>query len=121
MENHLHWIAAGEQLAERVRLFKSYTARRILDGLQEAGFETLLAELKFFKLRHKGRQDCQFWQEGNHPVEIQNEDIMRHKLEYIHHNPVRRGYVEDPVHWRYSSAANYEGLAGLIEIETDWG
>ena len=46
--------------------------------------------------------------------------MLVQKLEYIHGNPVRRGYVDDPVHWRYSSARNYAGLEGLIEVERDW-
>ncbi len=29
------------------------------------------------------------------------------KAEYIHYNPVRRGYVDQPEHWNYSSARNY--------------
>ena len=45
---------------------------------------------------------------------------MLQKLEYIHNNPVRRGYVDDPVHWRYSSARNYAGKAGLLDVITDW-
>jgi putative transposase len=32
---------------------------------------------------------------------------MLQKLEYMHNNPVRRGYVDDPMHWRYSSARDY--------------
>ncbi|MCF6149472.1 MAG: hypothetical protein E3K37_12535 [Candidatus Kuenenia sp.] len=28
-------------------------------------------------------------------------------IEYIHNNPVRRGYVDEPAHWIYSSARNY--------------
>jgi len=27
---------------------------------------------------------------------------MRQKLDYIHYNPVKRGYVDQPEHWRYS-------------------
>ena len=34
---------------------------------------------------------------------------MRQKLEYIHNNPVKRGYVDDPTHWRYSSDATTRG------------
>ena len=34
-----------------------------------------------------------------------------------HLNPVKRGYVDTPEHWRYSSARNYAGLEGLIEID----
>jgi len=35
----------------------------------------------------------------------------------IHWNPVKRGYVDKPEHWRYSSARNYLGESGLIEID----
>nr|VFK81320.1 MAG: hypothetical protein BECKSD772D_GA0070982_13071 [Candidatus Kentron sp. SD] len=34
----------------------------------------------------------------------QGEAMMRQKIDYIHNNPVERGYVEDATHWRYSSA-----------------
>jgi len=120
LENHLHWIAAAPDLETQVGRFKSYTARRILDSLEESGHRTLLQELQFFKLRHKTDQVHQFWQEGSHPQQIQHEDMMRQKLEYIHLNPVRRGYVDDPVHWRYSSARDYMGQKGLIDVVTDW-
>jgi REP element-mobilizing transposase RayT len=120
LENHVHWIAAAGDLPAKLQHFKSYTARRIIDGLEKRGRATLLGELGFYKARHKTDQDRQVWQEGSHPQQIQNEEMMIQKLEYIHHNPLRRGYVEDPVHWRYSSARNYAGMRGLIEVETDW-
>jgi hypothetical protein len=63
---------------------------------------------------------CQIWQEGVHPQLIQNEIMMRQKVEYIHNNPVKRGYVDDPLHWRYSSARNYAGLPGLLEVCKEW-
>jgi REP-associated tyrosine transposase len=120
LENHLHWIASGHDLSDQVSRFKSYTARRIIDGLEQCGFATLLEELRFFKLWHKIDQAHQLWQEGSHPQQIQNDEMMTQKLEYMHLNPVRRGYVDDPVHWRYSSARNYTERAGLIEVVTDW-
>ncbi|WP_228061338.1 hypothetical protein [[Phormidium] sp. LEGE 05292] len=43
--------------------------------------------------------------------------MFRQKLDYIHSNPVRRGYVDDPAHWRYSSYRNYIGKPGLLEVE----
>ena len=46
--------------------------------------------------------------------------MMLKKLEYTHNNPVRRGFVDEPEHCRYSSARNYAGRSGLIEVETDW-
>ena len=45
---------------------------------------------------------------------------MLQKLEYAHYNPVRRGFVDKPEDWRYSSARNYAGQPGLIEVVTDW-
>ena len=42
--------------------------------------------------------------------------IMREKLNYIHQNPVKRGYVDKAEHWRLSSARNYEGQAGVIDV-----
>jgi hypothetical protein len=51
---------------------------------------------------------------------VSSDAIMRQKLEYMHDNPVKRGYVDDPLHWRYSSARNYAGRPGLIEVVTDW-
>ncbi len=121
MENHLHWIASGDDLADQVKRFKSYTARRIIDELEHSGYGTLLQELQYFKLRHKIDQKYQLWQEGSHPKQIENDEMMLQKLEYMHNNPVRRGYVDDPLHWRYSSARNYAGLPGMIEIVTNCG
>jgi hypothetical protein len=46
--------------------------------------------------------------------------MMRVKLEYIHNNPVKRGYVDEAVHWRYSSARDYEGRPGLLAVEKRW-
>jgi hypothetical protein len=57
---------------------------------------------------------------GSHPQLIQNEEMMRQKLEYIHYNPVKRGFVDEPTHWRYSSARNYAGQQGLLDVKTDW-
>ena len=120
LENHLHWIAVGTDLSKQVGHFKSYTARSIIDGLNERGFLAMLEQLHYFKLRHKSDQKYQLWQEGSHPKQIQTEAMLTQKLEYIHANPVRRGYVDGPVHWRYSSARDYAGLEGLIEVERDW-
>jgi len=45
---------------------------------------------------------------------------MRQKLDYIHYNPVKRGYVDLPEHWRYSSACDYIGQKGLVEVNRVW-
>jgi REP element-mobilizing transposase RayT len=121
LENHLHWIAAAPQLPAVVKSFKMFTARRLIDLLEAHGAEVLLCQLLALKLPHKTRSTYQLWQEGSQPKQIANDAIMRQKLDYLHNNPVKRGYVDDALHWRYSSASNYAGRAGLIEVVTDWG
>jgi REP element-mobilizing transposase RayT len=120
LENHLHCIAGAEDLSKEIGDFKSFTARRIIDMLQTRNARTLLEQLRVYKRRHKVDQEYQLWQEGSHPQVIQGEEMMLQKLEYMHLNPVKRGYVDDPVHWRYSSARNYAGLPGLIDVRTVW-
>jgi hypothetical protein len=49
------------------------------------------------------------------------EEKLFQKIEYVHHNPVRKGFVEAPEHWVYSSARNYiTNDASIIEIQKLW-
>ena len=117
LENHLHFVAQAEQLDKCVAGFKSYTARQILDFLQQQKVTSLLKRFYFSKRAHKKDRQYQFWQEGTHAEMILDENMMRQKLDYIHANPVKRGYVARAEHWRYSSAANYFEGEGLLELD----
>lgn len=33
---------------------------------------------------------------------------------------VKRGYVDDPTHWSYSSARNYAEQESLLEVCMEW-
>ncbi len=120
LENHLHLVIQCENLSKEFPQFKSFTARKLIDYLKECRAEHLLKQLAWFKKRHKADRDYQLWEEGYHPQMIENEDVLRQKLDYIHNNPVKRGYVDEPVHWRYSSARNYEQGSGLLPVFTEW-
>jgi REP element-mobilizing transposase RayT len=120
LENHLHLIASAPELSGAIKSFKMYTARQIIDLLKSQGAKVLLRQLRALKRRHKTESAFQVWEEGSMPKQIEGDDRMLQKIEYIHHNPVKRGYVDDPVHWRYSSARNYAGLPGLVEVITNW-
>ena len=100
--------------------FKSYTAKQLIAYLSEHNVTQVLEQLAFYKKAHKHDKAYQFWQEGCHPEWIQNHEMMRQKVDYIHQNPVKRGYVELPEHWRYSSARNYIGQKGIIDVCMDW-
>lgn len=116
MENHFHAVVQGIHLSEKLRLTKSYMARCIVDTLIMLNKSRHLEDVRFRKLRHKYRSDYQIWEEGFHPVQISTDELMSSKLDYIHFNPVVRGYVDHPVHWRYSSARNYAGEKGVIPV-----
>ncbi len=120
LENHLHLVASSPDISKEIGDFKSFTARQIIDHLEACNARTLLNRLAFLKARHKHDREYQLWQEGSHPKQIQGDDMMRQKLEYMHFNPLKRDYVDDPVHWRHSSARNYAGLPGLFPVTIDW-
>ncbi len=120
MENHLHLIAEAEDLSHELANFKSFTARKCIDYYQDQNNNFILDQLKSYKLKHKIDRIYQFWQEGSHPQRIENAAAMKQKIDYIHENPVRRGYVECPENWRYSSAGIYAGTDGLIPVSMEW-
>lgn len=120
LENHLHLIAAAPALANAIKSFKMFTARQIIELLERHQANVLLRQLRVFKRPHKTKSDYQVWEEGSQPKQIHSGEMMLQKLEYIHQNPVQRGYVDEPIAWRYSSARNYAGLPGLMEVIIDW-
>jgi len=117
LEDHLHLIAQSDDIAKDIARFKSFTARAIIDYLKTKNVKTILEQLSFYKKAHKVDREFQLWQEGFQPKLIQSEQMMIDRINYIHNNPVKRGYIDEAQHWRYSSARDYEGINGLIEIE----
>lgn len=120
LENHCHFVLQSEELDRDIRRLKSWSARQLIQYLADNNVRQILEQLAFYKKAHKGDRAYQFWQEGVHPELIQNDEMMRQKIDYIHYNPVKRGYVDAPEHWRYSSARNYAGEAGLLEVCCKW-
>jgi len=62
-----------------------------------------------------------FWQPRYYDFNVWSEDKRIEKLRYIHRNPVRRGLVERPEDWPWSSFRHYvSGVEGPVEIESQW-
>ena len=74
-----------------MRHFKSFTAKELLKLLQRENAQTLLKQFQFYKKAHKKDRTYQIWQEGYQPKLIQTDGMMINKINYIHHNPVKRG------------------------------
>jgi REP element-mobilizing transposase RayT len=117
LDNHLHLVVSADNLSQVIRDFKRHTAREILGVAQQENKLWLLKQFEFFKSAHKINSQHQVWQEGFHPQAITTEDMLRQKLDYVHYNPVRLGLIDRPEDWRYSSARNYFGQDGVLEID----
>ena len=125
MPNHFHGIvraAEGENLSAILRDFKKYTAGKILKELQKAEAESrkrwLLWLFKSAGEKNPDNEQFQFWQKGNHPVELNSAARVKQRLNYLHENPVKAGLVWEPWHYRYSSACDYmEKGKGLVDID----
>jgi REP element-mobilizing transposase RayT len=118
LDNHLHLLVSSDNLSQVMRDFKRHTAKEIQEVARQDNKLWLLKQFEFFKDMQKVKSRHQVWQEGFHPQAVTSEDMLRQKLDYIHYNPVRAGLVDRSEDWRYSSARDYLGLDGVLEI--DW-
>jgi REP element-mobilizing transposase RayT len=116
MSNHLHLIAGCRddyRLSDALRDFKKYTAKQIVEAIAANERESRKRWLMWL---FKPEQEISFWQPDNHAKEISRVEFFRQKLEYIHQNPVRAGLVDREDAWTYSSARNFFGKTGLLEL-----
>lgn len=118
MDHHFHAVLAAPALSQMMADLKKFTARQLLAQLPLEGRDWLLDLLARSRLAHKTHSDHQVWQEGFHPQEIADDAMMEQKLDYLHNNPVERGWVAAPEHWRYSSAHGWlTGPRGKLPVD----
>jgi REP element-mobilizing transposase RayT len=107
LDDHFHLVCAASDLSNTISSIKKYTARQIINKAKLNNKKWLLNQFAYFKKKYKTKSDYQIWQEGFHPKLINSEKMLVQKIEYIHNNPLRRGLVDQPEYWKYSSARNY--------------
>ncbi|KAA3437606.1 REP-associated tyrosine transposase [Rufibacter hautae] len=123
MSSHVHMIIGshGEPLEGIVRDMKKHTAKTILkaitDNPQESRKEWLLWMFERAGRNNPNNQQYQFWQQHNHPIELNSNFLLGQKLDYIHNNPVEAGFVREPQDYLYSSAIDYTGSKGLVKVK----
>ena len=109
----------GYDLAGTLRDLKTYLSKQIVKSIQnnpkESRKEWMIEKFKWHGSIHK--QQYQFWQIGNHSISLYDNKMIETKLDYIHQNPVRAGFVESPQDWIYSSSRNYILGNGIIDID----
>ncbi len=97
MLNHLHLIVTSSDMAGFLRDFKKFTSKQFKENLQ-ANESCVLA------LFIDDEGQYRFWMDDNAPKKVENHGFYLQKLNYIHENPVRKGYVVRPEYWFWSSA-----------------
>ena len=123
MTNHVHMIISKNGtcvLPDIMRDLKKFTAYKItgaiMENSQESRREWMFNLFKRAGERNSNNTNWQFWQQDNHPVELTDARMQEQKLNYIHENPVRAGFVYNPEDYVYSSATDYCGSKGLIDL-----
>lgn len=124
MTNHLHMVVStkGQQtVGDILRDFKKFTNKKILGILEQDEHESrrtwMLDRFHFAGANDRRITNYRFWQEGNHMEEIYTQEFLWQKINYIHQNPVRAEIVARAEDYLYSSALNYSGEKGLIDVE----
>jgi putative transposase len=103
MPGHLHLVLfiPGSKLSDFMRDFKKFIAQKVIKDLK-VNMSTV-------------------WKPRYDRVVIYSEKVLRQKLNYIHHNPVKSGLVQNAEDWQWSSARNYASdNQGPIPVWKDW-
>jgi len=114
--NHVHLLgrATGqESFSDILRDFKKFTSKAVTKAIQENEKES---RKEWLLEQFKTDQGYRFWRSDNKPIEVWSNKVIKEKLNYIHYNPVEEGLVFRPEDYVYSSAVNYSGQNGLLEI-----
>jgi putative transposase len=122
MTNHLHLLVSAispAHLPDIIRDFKKHTNKQIIQLIElenESRRDWILYRFTYHAKFNNRIKDYKVWQDGYHGIACDNAKILLQKLDYIHDNPVTAGIVENPEHYIYSSAANYWGGKGIMDI-----
>jgi putative transposase len=107
MPEHFHLLVSEPQektLSTVMQALKLGFARRVLSAQRRSGALKVGEAHRIWQARF---YDFNVWSEGK----------RKEKLRYIHRNPVKRGLVEDPEQWQWSSFRSYAyGEPGVVRI-----
>jgi REP element-mobilizing transposase RayT len=103
MLDHVHLLTdCPNSSADVLRYIKGISARRVIDYLKEKGYESSLAKLRHEEWKRNHRHSL--WQQEKNVFSVFSEAVFMQKVNYIHLNPVRAGFVERAIDYRWSSA-----------------
>ena len=116
MTNHIHLIARaseGNTLPNILRDFKKFTSKQVVKAITENERES---RKEWLLHQFKTADGIRFWRRDNRPIELWSNAVIDQKLNYLHQNPVVEGLVFRAEDYVYSSATDYAGQHGLLDI-----
>ncbi len=123
MPIHIHFIfqSLNDDPSGLIRDFKGYTSKEliktIINNPQESKKEWILELLNKAGDSKSNVSNYQLWQHHNKPIELWTAKVIKQKIDYIHYNPVKSGFVVNPIDWKYSSARNYVDDHSILKID----
>jgi REP element-mobilizing transposase RayT len=116
MTSHVHLIIRaqdGYQLEGILRDYKKCTSKAIIQAIKDNPVES---RREWLLEQFKSKDSNTFWQGDNHPIEFWSNEVIDQKLSYIHQNPVEEGIVFQAEEYLYSSARDYAGENGMLDV-----
>ncbi len=115
MPNHIHFVIVfpkQTRLSDFMRDFKKYTSSQLRRHIEKEKPEWVS------RFVHEQRtQKFQLWMNRFDDVWIGNRELLETKLNYIHENPVKKGFCTLPAEYKWSSAGFYEdGTVPVVPV-----
>lgn len=123
MTSHVHLVirrSGDRSLSSILRSFKQFTSKSLLkaikDNPRESRKEWMLDAFEEAGAKKSNVKQYQFWRHDNKPIEVWSNKVISQKIRYVHDNPVEEGLVLRPEDYPYSSARDYAGEKGYLDV-----
>jgi len=125
MSNHIHLVCRadeGSRLSDIIRDFKKFTSKAIVKSINEipeSRKEWMLYRFEFAGKFDNRIKKYKFWQDTNHAILLDTNEMIDQRINYTHENPVRALIVAKPHEYLFSSARDYSGEKGFVHVQTE--
>ena len=119
MPDHVHLLIHPDREVYSIPAILRRIKEPVTRSLVRLWRETAPQKLESTKARQGGRMVHRLWQAGGgFDRNLADLEAINKAIDYIEWNPVRRGYVEIPTDWIWSSARARVGATGVpLEID----
>lgn len=123
MTHHLHLLAKSDNdtaIADLENEYRTFTNTKLLEAIDTEPAvrkEWMLGRFKNYSLFGFGKK-LQVWEGSNSSAfaSMKQPELIIEHIGYIHQSPVRDKIVDTPAEYLYSSARDYTGSRGLVQI-----